>query len=143
MAINSAVASGSRHRDAVRWAGVALGAGLTVVGLVLLCRGVYDAFPLVGGFGDNSDGPLIREGGRHEIVASLLVLLVAVGLYAWSRAWTAAICTGAALAVAGLLDATTPTSSNLFYLGLLPIAALCIGGLVVELRSTMRSRPPQ
>jgi hypothetical protein len=143
MTINSAVASGSRPDDAVRWLGVALGAGLAAVGLVLMCRGAYDAFPLLGGFGDDSDGPLIREGGRHEIVASLLVLLVAVGLYAWARAWTAAICTGVALAVAGLLDATTPTSSNLFYLGLLPIAALCIGGLVVELRLTMRSRAPQ
>jgi hypothetical protein len=143
MTIDSAVTSGGRPKDAVHWLGVAFGAGLTVVGLVLLSRGVYSAFPLVGGFGDDSDGPLIREGGRHEIVASLLVLLVAVGLYAWSRAWTAVICTGAALAVAGLLDATTPTWSNLFYLGLLPIAALCIGGLAVELRSTMRSRPPQ
>jgi hypothetical protein len=143
MAINSAVASGSRHRDAVRWAGVALGAGLTVVGLVLLCRGVYDAFPFVGGFGDDSDGPLIRERGRHEIASSLPVLLVAVGFYAWARAWTAAICTGIALAIAGLLEATTPTSSNLFYVGLLPIAALCVGGVVVDLRSTAGSRGTQ
>jgi hypothetical protein len=143
MASNSTFASSSRPRDAVRWIGLALGAGLTVVGLVLMGRGVYNAFPLVGGFGDDSDGPLIRESGRHEIVASLLVLLIAVGLYAWARAWSAAICTGIALALAGLLDATTPTSSNLFYLGLLLIAALCLGGLVVELRSMTRSRAPQ
>jgi len=143
MAINSAVASGSRPHDTLRWLCVALGAGLTVMGLVLLGRGVYDAFPFVGGFADDSDGPLVQEGGRHEILASLLVLLAAVGLYTWARAWTVAACTGIALAMAGLLDATTPTSSNLFYLGLLPIAALCIGGLVAEVRSTMRSRVPQ
>ena len=139
MAIDSAVASGSRHRDAVRWAGVALGAALTVVGLVLLCRGVYDAFPFVGGFADDSNGPLIREGGRPEIASSLPVLLVAVGFYAWARAWTAAICTGIALAIAGILEATTPTSSNQFYVGLLPIVALCIGGVLVDLRATARS----
>jgi len=143
MTIDSAVTSGGRPQAAVRRLGVALGAAFTVVGLVLVYRGVYDAFPLLGGFGDDVDGPLVREGGRHEIVASLLVLLIAVGLYAGARAWTAAICTGVALAVVGLLDATTPTSSNLFYLGLLPVAALCIGGLVVQVRSTMRSRRSQ
>ena len=143
MTSHSNVASGGRSRETVRWTGMALGAGLTLVGLVLLCRGVYDAFPSVGGFGDDPAGPLVREGGRHEIVSSVCVLLVAVGLFAWARARTAAILTSLAVGIAALLDATTPTSSNLFYLGLLPIAALCLGGVLAAPGSATGSRGPQ
>ena len=143
MASQSTVASGSRSRDTVRWTGLALGAGLTLVGLILLCRGVYAAFPFVGGFADDPAGSLIRDSGRHEIVVSLCVLLLAVGLYAWARARTAAILTCLAVGIAAVLDATTPTSSNMFYLGLVPIAALCLGGVLVAPGSATGSRGTQ